>query len=229
VSTPRAAQPATTPSANANPSRSAAAQRAWWLKTLHQWHWISSALCLVGMLLFAFTGITLNHAADIPAKPQITQRLAQLPPELLAEVRAEADAGASDDAPLPPALRRWLNQALALNLPATPAEWSDDEIYLSLPRPGGDAWLRIARDSGEVEYELTDRGWISWLNDLHKGRYTGWAWKWFLDLFSVACLLFSITGLLILKFHASNRPSTWPLVGLGLVAPLLLIILFVHS
>ncbi|NTV11206.1 MAG: hypothetical protein HGA47_10590, partial [Zoogloea sp.] len=27
------------------------AHRAGWLKTLHQWHWISSALCLLGMLL----------------------------------------------------------------------------------------------------------------------------------------------------------------------------------
>ncbi|WP_035610924.1 PepSY-associated TM helix domain-containing protein [Hylemonella gracilis] len=210
----------------------AASQRAWWLKTLHQWHWISSALCLIGMLLFAFTGITLNHAADIAAQPEITQRQAQLPPNLLALLRSEDDAQASTggDAPLPAAVRVWLNGALSLELPVqAPAEWSPEEVYLSLPRPGGDAWLRIARDSGEVEYELTDRGWISWLNDLHKGRHTGWAWKWFIDVFSVACLLFSITGLLILKFHAANRPSTWPLVGLGLVAPLLLIILFVHS
>ncbi|MFO6418923.1 PepSY-associated TM helix domain-containing protein [Hylemonella sp. W303a] len=218
-------------SAEAAP-RTAASQRAWWLKTLHQWHWISSALCLIGMLLFAFTGITLNHAADIAAKPEVTRREVQLPPELLALLRGEAAAQtpAGDDAPLPAAVRTWLNGALSLDLPKeAPAEWSPEEVYLSLPRPGGDAWLRIARDAGEVEYELTDRGWISWLNDLHKGRHTGWAWKWFIDVFSVACLLFSITGLLILKFHAANRPSTWPLVGLGLIAPLLLLILFVHS
>lgn len=230
---PQSATSSTPVSADAAP-RSAAAGRAWWLKTLHQWHWISSALCLIGMLLFAFTGITLNHAADIGARPQVTQRQAQLPPELLLALGKEGDVGATaqdkdKDAPLPPAVRAWLNQALALDLPPTPAEWSAEEVYLSLPRPGGDAWLRIARDSGDVEYELTDRGWISWLNDLHKGRHTGWAWKWFIDVFSVACLLFSITGLLILKFHAAHRPSTWPLVGLGLIAPLLLLILFVHS
>ncbi|RKW98339.1 hypothetical protein D9B85_13640, partial [Corynebacterium diphtheriae] len=28
--------------------------------------------------------------------------------------------------------------------------------------------------------------------------------------------------------HAGNRPSTWPLVGLGLVIPLLLALLFIH-
>lgn len=218
------------PAAAETAPQAIASRRAWWLKTLHQWHWISSALCLIGMLLFAFTGITLNHAADIGAQPKVTQRQAQLPPELLASLRGQGAAEtAGDDAPLPPVLRHWLNQALTLDLPEAPAEWSPEEVYLSLPRPGGDAWLRIARDSGEVEYELTDRGWISWLNDLHKGRHTGWAWKWFIDVFSVACLLFSITGLLILKFHAAKRPSTWPLVGLGLVAPLLLLILFVHS
>ena len=43
-----------------------------WLGTLRQWHWLSSALCLAGMLLFAITGITLNHAAQIEAKPTIT-------------------------------------------------------------------------------------------------------------------------------------------------------------
>ena len=38
-------------------------------KTLLRWHWISSALCLIGMLGFAITGFTLNHAADIEAQP----------------------------------------------------------------------------------------------------------------------------------------------------------------
>src|SRR4051812_14498701 len=45
---------------NASPARNAS--RAVWLKNLHQWHWISSALCLLGMFLFSITGITLNHA-----------------------------------------------------------------------------------------------------------------------------------------------------------------------
>lgn len=203
--------------------------RASWLKTLHQWHWVSSAICLIGMLLFAVTGITLNHAADIPAQQTVQQRSAQLPADLHALLRP--DAADDDDkrkAELPPRLRDWLQQALRIELPTAQAEWSPEEVYLPLPRPGGDAWLRIARDSGEVEYERTDRGWISYLNDLHKGRHTGAAWKWFLDVFAAACLVFCLTGLLILKFHAAQRPGTWPMVALGLVLPLLLLILFTH-
>jgi len=202
--------------------------RAAWLKTLHQWHWVSSAICLIGMLLFALTGITLNHAADIPAQQTVQQRSAQLPADLRALLRADAADDDERKAELPPPVRDWLQRALDIELPTAQAEWSPEEVYLPLPRPGGDAWLRIARDSGEVEYERTDRGWISYLNDLHKGRHTGAAWKWFLDVFATACLVFCLTGLLILKFHAAQRPGTWPMVALGLVLPLLLLILFTH-
>lgn len=181
------------------------------------------------MLLFSVTGITLNHAAEIEAKPRISARKAQLPAPLLAELRREAaehtNAGAT---PLPPALRRWTRDALAVEVGEEHADWSSDEVYLPLPRPGGDAWLRVGLADGETEYELTERGWISWLNDMHKGRHTGDAWRAFIDLFGVACLVFSLSGLLILKFHAAARPTTWPMVAAGLTLPVLLALLFIH-
>lgn len=203
-------------------------QRAYWLKTLHQWHWISSAVCLLGMLLFSVTGITLNHAAQIESRPAVTARELQLPSELKALVAPDAPAPSSPRAPLPLQVADWVDTQLAVDVRGQDAEWSDEELYVSLPRPGGDAWLRIDRESGAAEYERTDRGWISYLNDLHKGRHTGVAWSWFIDVFAVACLVFCLTGLFILKLHAANRPTTWPIVGLGLVIPLLLALLFIH-
>jgi len=59
-------------------------RRGFWLRTLHQWHWISSAVCLIGMLLFAATGITLNHASRIEATPEVVSRQLELPADLLA-------------------------------------------------------------------------------------------------------------------------------------------------
>ncbi len=207
-------------------------QRAYWLKTMHQWHWISSAICLMGMLLFAITGITLNHAADIEAHPHVVERNSTLPSALLASLtdtaqRAQASKKRSD-APLPAPVQTWLSQALQVQVQGQDVEWSEGEAYVSMPRPGGDAWIRIALDSGEVAYESTDRGWISYFNDLHKGRHAGVAWRWFIDIFAVACLVFCLTGLLILKFHAGNRPSTWPMVGAGIVIPAILALLFIH-
>lgn len=103
-----------------------------------------------------------------------------------------------------------------------------DEVYIALPRAGGDGWISIDRVTGAVEYERTDRGWVSYLNDLHKGRNTGAAWRWFIDVFAVACLVFTVSGLFLLQMHARQRRSTWPWVALGLVLPALIALIFVH-
>ena len=201
--------------------------RAFWLKHLHQWHWLSAAACLIGMVLFSITGFTLNHASWIAAKPAVTSTTAELPADLLKSLQGLA-AGENAKPALPTELRRWLDEQLSVQPDDGKAEWSPDEIYVSLPRPGGDAWMTIDLASGTVTHEITDRGWISYFNDLHKGRNTGAAWSLFLDVFAIAALIFAVTGLFLLKMHASHRPATWPMVGLGLVLPLLLAILFIH-
>jgi hypothetical protein len=199
-------------------------RRGFWLRTLHQWHWISSAVCLVGMLLFAITGITLNHAARIEGEPRVDNRTLTLPPSLLASLGTREEGNAA----LPEAVADWLGDALDIAVGTREAEWSADEVYLSLPGPGKDAWISIDKASGAVEYERTDRGWISYLNDLHKGRNAGPAWGWFIDVFAIACVVFTVTGLFLLQMHARQRPTTWPWVGLGVVVPVLLALLFIH-
>lgn len=200
-------------------------KRAFWLRQLYLWHWISSAACLVGMLLFAVTGLTLNNASHIEAKPIVQKSMIVLPSSLLMYLQAQP---LSNKASLPHTVADWLMDSMDIDAANKPAEWSVEEVYVSLPRPGGDAWLSINRESGEMDYEITNRGWISYLNDLHKGRNTGTAWSWFLDVFSSMALVFSLTGLCLLYMHSANRPSTWPLVGIGVVIPLVLAILFIH-
>jgi hypothetical protein len=197
-------------------------RRAWWLKTLHQWHWISSALCLAGMLLFAITGITLNHAAQIESKAAVASATAQLPAEL------QATLAALQEGPLPREIRNFLANDLDMPIDARDAEWSDDEIYLALPRPGGDGWIAIDRATGAVEAESSDRGWISYFNDLHKGRNAGAGWGWFLDVFALACVVFCVTGFVLLQMHARQRAMTWPMVGAGLLIPCLIALLLIH-
>jgi len=215
---------AAAPAGTSAPRRNAKARRSFWLRQLHTWHWMSSALCLVGMILFAATGITLNHAASIGASPDITTRTATLPDAHREALKAAADA----EGPLPAAVTSWVAGQLSVDAAGATPDWSDDEVYLGLPRPGGDAWLRIELETGVATYEKTDRGWIAYLNDLHKGRHTGVVWSWFIDIFAVACLVFCATGLLLLQLHAGNRPATWPITGLGLVIPVALAILFIH-
>ena len=190
--------------------------------TLRQWHWISSAVCLVGMVLFAFTGITLNHAGDIEARPVTTTLEIELTEGLLKTLQNRHEG------PLPLAVRQWLLNEHGIKTPATNAEWDGNELYLGMPKPGGDAWLSIELSTGVLLYENTDRGVISYLNDLHKGRNTGVAWSWFIDIFSLLCLVFSFSGLWLLVRYAKQRSGTWPAVVLGALIPVLIIILSVH-
>ncbi|MCS6624457.1 PepSY-associated TM helix domain-containing protein [Roseibacterium beibuensis] len=207
------------------PKKALNARRSFWLKQLHQWHWISAALSLIGLLLFAVTGVTLNHAADIPAEPVTVEHTAALPAPLLERLTAFPEDTTD---PVPDAVARWASDALKVRIAGRPTETTADEIYVSLPEPGGDGWLTIDRATGEALRERTTRGWIAWLNDLHKGRDTGPVWYWFIDVFAAACIVFAATGFALTWMHARQRPSTWPLLGLGLLVPALIALLFIH-
>lgn len=200
-------------------------RKSFWLKQLHTWHWMSSAISLVGLLLFALTGFTLNHAADIEGSPQSVERKAQLPAPLLTQVHADDAPDAKK--PLPASVAAFVETATGMRAQGT-AEWSADEIYLALPRPGGDGWVAIDRVTGEITSERSSRGAIAYLNDLHKGRNAGNAWKWFIDIFVLACIVFTLTGLVLLQMHSRHRKSTWPLVGMGLVIPALIAVFLIH-
>ena len=111
-------------------------RRGYWLRTLHQWHWISASICLVGMLLFSVTGITLNHAAKIEGKPEVVNVTDTVPATLLKALPARGEG----KAPLPVGLRGWLRDKHGIVAAEREAEWSEDEVYLSMPGPGSDAW-----------------------------------------------------------------------------------------
>lgn len=200
-------------------------RRALWMRQLRTWHWISGAITLATTLMFAITGVTLNHASQIEGKASIRTETAKLSAPAVAALKTGPAKGV---APIPPEIAASLASQLRLDVQGKSGEWSKDEVYVSLPRPGGDAWVAIERDTGTVNHEVTSRGWIAYLNDLHKGRHTGAAWSLFIDVFAVACIVFCVTGLLLLQMYSASRSLTWPLVGAGIALPVLLAILLIH-
>jgi hypothetical protein len=185
------------------------------------WHWVSSALSLAGMLFFSFTGMTLNHAGQIAAKPTVEVRETVVPPEILERLRSGR----------PSEMQRagaWFRRRLGFALERAEIERQGAELAANLAQPGGDAWLTVDLGSGAVHMEKTRRGWIAYLNDLHKGRHTGPVWSLFLDFFSLSCFVFCLTGLGLLVLHAPRRPATWPALAAGLLIPALLAVWFIH-
>jgi hypothetical protein len=195
-----------------------------WRTQFRQWHWISSAVCLTGLLLFAATGFTLNHAASFEAKPKTTRIEKALPADAL-----NALEKAQDKAPLPVAVVQAVQKETGADISAKAAEVSEDEAFIDLATPGIDASVTIDRASGDITYERTTRGVIAILNDLHKGRHAGPVWSLFVDVVAFACVLFAITGFGLLWFYEKNRRITWPLILAGVALPVVLYLLFVHA
>lgn len=192
-------------------------------RTMHSWHWISAAICLAALLLFCITGITLNHAGSIGAQPAVTKAAASLPGNLRPLLDGDHTAGT-----LPDPLADWIDDQFDIDTRGASIEWSPEELYVSAPGPGRDAWVTFDRATYAATSEVTDRGWLAYFNDLHKARNTGLVWKVFVDVVAAACVFFALTGLVLLWIQARQRTSTWPLVSFGVAAVVALMILFAH-
>src|SRR3546814_2484000 len=111
------------------------------------------------MLLFSISGLTLNNASLIDASPKVATRQAQLPPALLDQLKTAP--AHPKHALVPPPVAQWLDSELGAQVADRASEWSPDELYVSLPRAGGDAWLSIDLADGAVAYERPDSGRIA--------------------------------------------------------------------
>lgn len=173
--------------------------------------------------MFAVTGITLNRADLIKSDAQVKHWEKPLPDDLptLSEEQLKHKQ-------LPPSWRAWLSKQTGYRMGGYKQEWEDGEIYIAMPSPGADAWLSVDTAAKSVTFESRSRGAIAFLNDLHKGRHTGEIWRWFIDIFALACVIFSATGLFLLMYYQKQRRSTWAFACTGLVIPLVLILLFIH-
>jgi hypothetical protein len=153
----------------------------------------------------------------------VTNKEARLPQPLMSLV-----AGEDSPVRVPGPIGDWLESEFDVDVGKANVEWSEKELYVSAPGPGRDAWVSLDRATGAAKFESTDRGWVSYFNDLHKGRNTGTAWVVFIDVLAAACLFFSITGMILLQIQARQRKNTWPLVGGGVAIVVGLMIFFAH-
>ena len=178
-------------------------------------HWISSAVGLASLVFFSITGITLNHPDWFAAQPSASLEEVTLPSVWLQEFRL------ADELAQLELLSTELNNRWRLGLPRN-IDRDEIEWVLDYQRPGGIDTVVLALETGELALERVDDGLIATINDLHKGRHAGAAWIYLIDITAIICLLFAVTGMLLLYVHAGKRRSTWPLVGLGTALPFLL-------
>ncbi|MCL1088311.1 PepSY-associated TM helix domain-containing protein [Shewanella profunda] len=150
--------------------------------------YVSMALLLL-MLFFAVTGITLNHPNWFSGADQEPLREQVAIPSYLLPVDTQ-------DPQWRLAAGHWLKSEWAMDIAS--ADIDEDEISLVSKGPGTYRSVTLDLLDAKAYVESLDYGVVAVLNDLHKGRNTGIAWAWILDLSAVLIILFSLTGAYLL-------------------------------
>jgi len=81
------------------------------------------------------------------------------------------------------------------------------QCIVSFQGPGYTATAFIDRTTGEYNLTEVRQGVVAVLNELHRGRVTGPAWSWVIDVSAVIMTVASITGLALLFFYRRRRFS----------------------
>jgi hypothetical protein len=93
----------------------------------------------------------------------------------------------------------------------------DSQVSISYRGPGYEGDAYITRETGEYELSQTRGSFVAFMNDLHKGRDTGTAWSWVIDVSAIFLVLISLSGLILLLFIKKKRMSGLILAAIGLL------------
>ena len=182
------------------------------LRAIHVY--VSMALLMM-MIFFAVTGITLNHPQWFDGEGVSHTSQVPLPSYLTALSAAERSQ----------ALAHYVASQYVMDF--SHADISEEEISIVQKGPGTYKSLLIDLVEGESYFESIEYGLVAILNDLHKGRNSGLAWSWVLDICAILMLLFSITGALLLI--PQQRRMKKSLFYMGLASSCCLAIFFIFT
>ncbi|HEB51831.1 MAG TPA: peptidase [bacterium] len=163
----------------------------WWVRWLHTY---LSMIAFGATLLFAVTGLTLNHAdwfeGDEPVMRSIEGRL----PAAL--VKAEVDRLA---------IAEELRHRHRLRGMVREFEVSDVDCFVLWRGPAYSADATIDRTSGSYQIAEERRSAMALLDDLHTGRDCGPVWSLVIDVSAVLLAVLSVTGLWLLFYLKKRR------------------------
>jgi hypothetical protein len=151
-------------------------------RTLHVY---LTMLGLLVMLLFGVTGFTVNHEEWFGAtRPRVLDTEGTMPRELLAQ---------GDALRIVEHVRNTWRVAGAM----TDYEASDDRVSIAFKEPGQLWELEIEKSTGRTKLHNETYNLAAFLNNLHRGRYAGPAWRWVIDVSALFIVLACATGIVL--------------------------------
>ena len=182
-----------------------------WTRWLHVY---SSMIALLVVLFFGLTGITLNHAEwTLGFEPSLSTVTGTFPDGW------QGDDGAVEFLSVSEFLRSDYDVAGEVT------EFGTDSTdgFISYRGPGYSADTFFDLTTGNFELNIEQQGWVGIFNDLHKGRDSGSAWSWLIDISGGFLVLIALTGLGMQLFLSKRRRSALIVVAVGTAMTVILI------
>ena len=201
------------PEADSTPSRGnvrIAGQK--WSRLVHVY---SSMICLLFVLFFSLTGITLNHPSW--GTGTTTKSVSGALP-------ATWKSGSTVD---------WLVVDEHLrSINGVTGQVSDHrnesgETSITFKGPGYTANAVIDPATGGYQLSTESQGFVGMMNDIHKGRNTTTSFKWVIDLIAIILAFISLTGLFLQFFLRKRRRSAYVTAAVGAVLAIIVMYLSV--
>ena len=167
-------------------------------RTLHAY---LSAFAFLALIFFSVTGLTLNHPDWFAGRrPAEAVRTVRVPMDQIAAAQGAAEP------------ERALAEAVGRLTPLAGAfssgEILDGEALIRLEGPGGVSDVTVDLATGEAEAAVRKAGLVAMLNDLHKGKAAGAAWRTAIDVCAIVFLVLSILGyVLFFSLRYRLKPS----------------------
>lgn len=179
------------------------------MRTLHAYF---SAVAFLALLFFSATGILLNHPEWMPEHEAALQtQNFSLDPTTLQHANAQ-----NSEAQIA-TLAAAVASHGALGRFST-GEIIDTEALLRFEGPRGSSTASVDLHTGAVEIEVERADAVSMLNDLHRGKNAGPAWKLVIDVVGVLTIAMSLIGFVIFFSLRFRLVTSMALVAAGAAA-----------
>ncbi len=153
---------------------------------VHGW---LSAFAFLTLLFFSVTGLLLNHPEWFePAKTEQTTQLI-LPESVLKSIKQQENP--SDT------ILNYVRQQQNVVGRYQSSEVMDNEVMIRLESPAGATDIWVMADTGETEITQKPASTVSMLNDLHRGKNSGSAWSWLIDISAIIVIALSLVGYIL--------------------------------
>ena len=184
-------------------------------------HAYASAFAFLSLMFFSVTGVMLNHPGWFEALIlRETSTTVQLTPAQIAAARAAPDPSR--------ALVAVISKTLELPGTLSSGDVMDDRALVRLDGPKGSTDLNINLATGVARVRIERPDLMLIIQDLHRGKNSGAAWRWVIDLTAYLVVALSVIGFVLLFTLRFRLRTSLVLAGLSLVAMVAVVALLIR-